>query len=280
MTGPDGSRHAGEIAAGERFPFGANWGRFLALLSEDRIEAACRSLRELLGVESLAGRSVLDAGSGSGLFSLCAMRLGAAGVCAFDYDPRSVACAEELKARYFPGDPRWTVLSGSVLDGTFLGSLGRFDIVYSWGVLHHTGDLWAALGNVSSLVAPGGTLAVAIYNDQGWRSKAWRAVKTLYCRTPPALRGPLFFPLIAAGEASRAVLRLCRGQSPFRSWRTPGPRGMSPYHDWIDWLGGYPFEVASPAAVSAFLRDRGFALERLADSRGKWGNNEYVFRRR
>ncbi len=94
-----GTTHAAETAAGERFGFGANWARFLRHLDEPRIVAAERSLQQMLGLPSLAGLRFLDAGSGSGLFSLAARRLGAE-VHSFDYDPQSVACTRELRRRH------------------------------------------------------------------------------------------------------------------------------------------------------------------------------------
>ncbi|HEX8686718.1 MAG TPA: 50S ribosomal protein L11 methyltransferase, partial [Pyrinomonadaceae bacterium] len=121
------SAHAIEVSRGERFEFGENWSRFLAVLDDERIGKAEESLRAMLEVESLAGRSFLDIGSGSGLFSLAARRLGAR-VHSFDYDPRSVACARELRRRYFPEDPAWVVEEGSALDADYVRSLGLFDV--------------------------------------------------------------------------------------------------------------------------------------------------------
>ena len=174
-----------EVAAGKRFAFGLNWAAFLETLDEERIGTACRSLQDMLGVTDLRGKSFLDVGSGSGLFSLAARRLGAR-VYSFDYDPQSVGCTEELRRRYFPSDGDWTVEPGSALDTDYLGRLGKFDIVYSWGVLHHTGAMWDALANVAPLVQEGGTLFIAIYNDQGKTSRRWLAVKRTYNRLPRA----------------------------------------------------------------------------------------------
>ncbi|HZB24819.1 MAG TPA: glycosyltransferase, partial [Vicinamibacterales bacterium] len=160
------SLHAREVAAGERFEFGSNWARFLEVVDEDRIFTAEESLREMLHRTDLRGLTFLDVGSGSGLFSLAARRLGAR-VRSFDYDPQSVACTAELRRRYCPDDSQWEVSQGSILDARFVRSLGTFDIVYSWGVLHHTGNMWEALELVGQAVAPGGLLFIAIYNDMG-----------------------------------------------------------------------------------------------------------------
>ena len=77
----------------------------------------------MLGAGTLSGVSFLDIGSGSGLFSLAARRLGAR-VHSFDYDPQSVACTRELKRRFCAGDAHWTIEMGDVLDADYLESAG------------------------------------------------------------------------------------------------------------------------------------------------------------
>lgn len=272
------TRHETEITAGERFEFGENWRRFLALLDPSRIEVAVGSLRDMLEVDSLAGKTFLDAGSGSGLFSLAARRLGAS-VVSFDYDPQSVACTAELRARFFPDDPQWTISQGSVLDEEFVRSLGTFDVVYSWGVLHHTGNMWRAMELVQQLVRPGGELFIALYNDQGMRSTIWRRLKRTYCSGTAGrwLVTALCVPYFVARQfVSDAV----RGRNPlsyYRSYRQS--RGMSVVRDWHDWLGGYPFEVTTPTSTFDFYRARGFTLKRLKTTNGL-GCNEFVLSRR
>jgi 2-polyprenyl-6-hydroxyphenyl methylase/3-demethylubiquinone-9 3-methyltransferase len=264
------------MAEAARFAFGENWSRFLAAIDERRVEAAKASLRERLGVADLTGATFLDVGCGSGLFSLAAARLGAARVHSFDYDPESVRCAEVLRSRYGPTAP-WTIERGSALDEAYLARLGRWDVVYSWGVLHHTGDMWRALALVARCVAPGGRLFVAIYNDQGWRSKLWTLEKRLYV-AHPVLRPVLAGAAVTVAVPAWAVADLAAGRLPWVRYRTPRPRGMAWWRDLIDWIGGYPFEVATTAALEQFYRTRGFTLTRLVSCGRRSGCNELVFR--
>ena len=276
----DADQHAAEVARGERFEFGKNWARFLTVLDDERIAQAEQSLRTMLGVETLEGRRFLDIGSGSGLFSLAARRLGAT-VHSFDYDPHSVACTRELKARYYRSDPHWSVERGSVLDAEYLTRLGEFDIVYSWGVLHHTGAMWQAFEHAQRAVRPGGTLFIAIYNDTGSQSARWKKIKHTYTRLPRLLRVPFALAASAPGELkslARAILSR-RPQDYVRSWTHYDPaRGMNHWHDIIDWVGGYPYECAKPDAIFAFFHQRGFALDNLKIG-GGLGCSEYVFSR-
>src|SRR4026209_2849677 len=211
--------NAAEIARGERFEFGQNWSQFLASVDHERIQQAEQSLKEMLEVDSLNGKPFLDIGSGSGLFSLAARRLGAR-VHSFDYDPHSVACTTELRRRYFPNDGEWKVEEASVLDQKYLASLGTFDIVYSWGVLHHTGQMWQALENAHRLVAPGGKLFIALYNDTGSQSSRWKWLKKTYNQLRGVLKVPYTMIVIAPDELralARSVLTWNLG-SYFRSW--------------------------------------------------------------
>lgn len=264
-----------EIARGERFQFGENWSRFLRTVHEERIRQAEVSLSEMLPFP-LAGKSFLDLGSGSGLFSLAARRLGAS-VHSVDYDSQSVACTLELKRRYAPEDSSWTIEQGSALDSGYLRSLGTFDVVYSWGVLHHTGAMWKALENVLPLVRDGGILFIAIYNDQGKASRRWTKVKASYNRSAEPARTLLVLGVCIFTWWKRWLKDLLRLR-PFQTWRNAGGgRGMSAWYDVIDWTGGYPFEVAKPEAIFDFFHRRGMALERLTTEGGGSGCNVFVF---
>lgn len=275
-------QHSAEVASGERFEFGSNWAAFLAVLDEERIAKAEESLKEMLAVESLEGKRFLDIGSGSGLFSLAARRLGAI-VHSLDYDTRSVACTRELKNRYFPADADWHVEQGSALDAKYLKSLGKFDVVYSWGVLHHTGEMWRALENAVLPTKKGGKLFIAIYNDTGSQARRWHWIKKTYCGLPRLLKTPFAIAVSVPDELKRLAASLIRLRPSeyVHSWtRYKNGRGMDRWHDIIDWVGGYPYEVATVDEIFDHYSQRGFTLTKIKTGGVGLGCNEFVFEKK
>jgi 2-polyprenyl-3-methyl-5-hydroxy-6-metoxy-1,4-benzoquinol methylase len=271
------SSFARDIDQARRFEFGKNWTHFLWLVNNDRVVQAEKSLGTMLEMKTLEGKSFLDIGSGSGLSSLAAARLGARRIHSFDFDPQSVGCTRELKRRYLPECEQWTVAEGSILDPTFVAALGQFDVIYSWGVLHHTGEMWKALEAIIPLVAPEGRLFLAIYNDQGTMSVCWKAIKAFYIKgwLSRAVVVSVFFTYFVTRGVATDLVRLRNPVSRYRDyWKQ---RGMSVVRDWFDWLGGYPFEVAKPEDIFEFYHKRGFSLIKLRTCAGGLGNNQFVF---
>jgi 2-polyprenyl-6-hydroxyphenyl methylase/3-demethylubiquinone-9 3-methyltransferase len=255
-----------------RFAFGKNWENFLSVVNEDRIAEATARLSEVLG--DLRGKSFLDVGSGSGIHSLAAVRLGASRVHSFDYDPQSVACTREMMKRFAPS-ANWTVEQGSILDEDYVRSLGQFDIVYSWGVLHHTGNMWKALELVA--IPSVEKLMVAIYHDQGWKSRFWQSYKRAYNRRSRPVQW-LMEVLVLGWAWGKPFVR--RPRQTMARWKNYiRDRGMSPWYDIVDWAGGYPFEVAAPEKLVSFFVQRGFTLEH-SEIRGGGNCNDLVFRRK
>jgi 2-polyprenyl-6-hydroxyphenyl methylase/3-demethylubiquinone-9 3-methyltransferase len=274
--------NATEIARGERFEFGQNWSEFLSAIDDERIQQAEKSLKEMLEVDSLTGKTFLDIGSGSGLFSLAARRLGAR-VHSFDFDPKSVACTNQLKKTYFREDDSWKIEEASVLDKEFMKSLGQFDIVYSWGVLHHTGQLWSAVENAQERVAAGGKFFIALYNDTGSQSARWHWIKKTYNGLPAILRTPFAVLVTIPGElklmtASVLTLNPRRYTDSWTNYRQN--RGMTKWRDIVDWVGGYPYEVSTADEVFDFCRARGFVLTKLKCGYVGLGCNEFVFEKK
>jgi SAM-dependent methyltransferase len=253
----------------ERFEFGRNWRDFAArALDEDAYRAAREHIRSLLP-HATSRESFLDVGCGSGLFMMAALECGFGRARGFDYDADSVATTERLIGAADAG-ARATVERGDVLDGAYLATLGRHDVVYAWGSLHHTGDMWRAIENAASLVASGGLYVIAIYN-RTWSSPVWRRIKRLYVRSGPLVRKGLVYGVLAAGATAKAVYTRA---NPFRQ-----RRGMSFYHDIVDWVGGYPYEYASPEELRGFVEPLGFRLLDVRRGRTPIACNELVFQR-
>ena len=240
-----------------RFKFGENWLKFTADLRPEQIAEAATSLSRLLGATELDGRSFLDVGCGSGLFSLAARRLGAK-VRSFDFDPDCVLCTQALRDRYYPDDRYWIVERGSILDSGYTARLQNFDIVYSWGVLHHTGAMWTAVERAAGLVAPSGMLVIALYRKTPlcW---AWHLEKRAYVSAPPLVQSMFRGAYKAAFCAGKAA----QGQNPFRYVRDyKSNRGMDWHRDVDDWLGGFPYESAKAEAVKSRMLQFGFSTIR------------------
>ncbi|MEI9951376.1 MAG: class I SAM-dependent methyltransferase [Pseudomonadota bacterium] len=260
-----------------RFEFGENWLTFAGTVTDANVEAATTALAKKLAMPSLEGLTFLDVGGGSGIHSLAARRLGAF-VHAFDYDPNSVACMRSLRERFRPNDAEWKIEQGSALDPAYLEQLGTFDIVYSWGVLHHTGNMWKALDLVEARVKSGGLLFLALYNDQGMPSRIWHRVKKNYVASGSVRKKVILGVARGYFETLAALSRLNHGQGLWRRGRSDRERGMELETDLVDWVGGYPFEVSTPEQVFNFYHPRGYQLEHLKTCRGGLGCNEFVFR--
>lgn len=273
---------AGTTGVVPTFSFGKNWSDFIErAASPEKIRLARQETAKFLNLERLDGRTFLDVGCGSGVFSHAAFALGARHVTSFDVDPLSVRCCEYIKERA-GNPPNWDVMHGSILDDAFVASLPSSDIVYSWGVLHHTGDMWRAIRNAASLVKPNGLFFIAIYNKvefdslKGLRgSHGWVRLKRAYNRSGPvgkrALEGAF-----AAKDILKWMVTLRNPLTEIRNYYR-AQRGMSWWYDIVDWLGGYPYEFASPAEIFAFCHgELGFSLENMSTCTSI-GCNEFLF---
>jgi 2-polyprenyl-3-methyl-5-hydroxy-6-metoxy-1,4-benzoquinol methylase len=258
-----------------RFRFGENWQSFRSSAwTAARVAQAVRGLDALVGRDALVGKSFLDIGSGSGLHSLAAKKLGASRIVSFDSDAEAVACTKDVS------HGGWEVLQGSVLDDAFMRSLGTFDVVYAWGVLHHTGDMWRAIEHATIPTRSNGHFALAIYNHVKGKpltlsSESWRTIKRAYS-SGGTLRQKA---MLASYVATRFFLTATSLRNPLRDIREyERERGMSWMHDARDWIGGYPYEFTTARELERFVAERGFrAVRRIPIYPNGSGNNQLLF---
>lgn len=253
------------------FQFGKNWESFLKTISEDQIRSALQDIEQWIGKENIVGKTVLDIGCGSGIHSMAFYLLGAKSIDSFDYDSFSVKTTKSLWEQNSK-PAKWNVFQGSILETDFLNTLQKYDIVYSWGVLHHTGNIWKAIENAASRVNDNGIFWISIYakgpnylkhlqlkrnyNAASWIGKKW-------------LEYIFIFKVMG--------WRLLHLKNPI-NWNERKTRGMDTYHDIVDWLGGLPYEVASEDEIIQFCAKQGLILKRIKVL-GEGGCNIYVFRR-
>lgn len=253
------------------FSFGKNWRSYIDSMTVEAVDSAREDIEEWLGREGVEGRTVLDIGSGSGIHSLGFHSLGAKEILSIDVDPYSVESTRMLWQK--AGSPAsWKVLEGSILDQGLVSSLKQHEIVYSWGVLHHTGSMWEAINNASSLVERNGHFWIALY-VKGPKYPEHLALKQSYNRASALGKKVMEWKFIYGIMRDRRRA----GLNPF-DWNQRSIRGMDTRHDIIDWLGGLPYEVASKEEVVEFLGERGFVLEKIKEL-PEGGNNMYLFRR-
>jgi SAM-dependent methyltransferase len=252
-----------------RFAFGKNWDDFSRRLQYEDYLAAKESLKKL--VPDLQDKTFLDVGSGSGLFSIAASALGAKKVLGFDFDQDSISASQKIleTVSQWDSDIKKDTIEfriESILNEDI--SVKQHDIVYSWGVLHHTGDMYTAFENIKNLVAEKGTLVLAIYNKH-FTSPVWKLIKYTYIKSPNFIKKVLIFLIMLI---KFPVVLVISRRNPFKK-----RRGMHFYTDIVDWVGGYPYEYASVSEVTDFFEARGFKLVKLNKTKGFTGCNEFVF---
>lgn len=256
-----------------RFDFGKNWISYShKALNAEKIAQAREAFKLLLDLVLLSDKTYLDIGFGQGLDLMLAAESGAIAV-GLDVDHNNLQALQETAA-FFPNTKTPPVFVASILDLAALYAHfdrnTKFDVVYSWGVLHHTGDMWKAVKNACSLVRPNGILVISIYNKH-WSSGLWKVIKYFYNISPSFIQRifvGLFYPVIFIAKF------LITKKNPFNK-----ERGMDFYHDVIDWVGGYPYQYATQQQIVDFAANEGFALRKFIPASVPTGCNQFVFQK-
>lgn len=267
----------------QTFSFGKNFSDYLKSVDLDKaLGEARKSLSSFLQTDNLKGLSFLDLGAGSGLYSKAALDLGAKSVVSIDSDKAALECCRKLKGSAYGA--RWEILEGDILDSTFMNSLPKFDIVYAWGVVHHTNRMWRALANAGQRVKSKGKIYLGVYNHADafgfypdgrfGNSRFWRSFKSFYSNCSPWGQ-KIINNMSILGISG---IYLTQGAKPLRRLRSVEDRGMTWQVSMLDWLGGYPYNYARPNDVFRFMVRRDFALQNIKLNNGLL-TNHYLFKK-
>lgn len=274
----------------ERFGFGKNWSEFVQHnMSQERVEAAKNRLLTALRLPDLKGKTFLDVGCGSGLHSLAAVKAGAERVVSFDYDDKSVSTAKHIKQQY-ADNSKWIIMKGSVLDEDFMRRLEPADIVYAWGVLHHTGNLWQAIRNTRIPLKSDGIMFLALYSYTAYQNSSysvmptpeqWLKIKQAYNRAPlwvKRIMERLYVFVVFLRPPILQPWRIFRRYREFAKLEQDyiQKRGMEIWTDIRDWLGGWPMEFVKERELDCFAREK-LGLEMVEMITGE-GNTEFLFK--
>lgn len=256
------------------FSFGQNWLEYNQnWLTEEKLNQAKEHFDKLCGGIDFTNKKFLDVGFGQGLTLFLASQKQAQ--CqGIDIDPKNITAFEVAKKKLGSVEKNLAPIQvqvASILDAQFVTQNHEaFDIVYAWGSLHHTGQMYPALKNCLSLLKPGGYFVCAIYNRH-WSSGTWHWIKKNYNRSPHWLKklaiGLLIPPIFLAKW-------LVTFKNPLKM-----KRGMSFYYDVIDWVGGYPYEYASAEEMFAFFKKNSLKKIRWQKANVPTGCHEYVFQK-
>jgi 2-polyprenyl-6-hydroxyphenyl methylase/3-demethylubiquinone-9 3-methyltransferase len=250
-----------EMPLDKRFGFGKNWSKFIETkFNEERVKSSINVFCEFTGLSDLSGKSFIDVGCGSGLHSVAASRLKAKSIFSFDFDPHAVKITRLLRERELVKD-QWQVEQGSILNRDYLQKLAKYDFVYSWGVLHHTGSVWEAIENTSTLVAPKGKMYLALYSlDVQPNAEYWLAIKKKYVNSSPMKKRIMEQSYLYTYYYGSSVLKYLSGFFKKEKGRT---RGMELMTDVRDWLGGWPMEFVLDSDVVNFVEKLGFKITNI-----------------
>lgn len=264
---------------GMRYGFGKNWSEFIEKhFSEERVRISQDNLLGFLRYPDLKGKTFLDIGCGSGIHSLAALRAGASQVFSFDYDMNSVKTAEFIRNR--EGNPsNWTIQQGSALDKEYMKTLPKSDIVYSWGVLHHTGAMWDAIRNATIPLKDDSLFFIALYtHDVQVNPSAdfWLDIKQKYNKSGSIGKKYLefwyFFKFILIPD----IIYRRNTVKKFKDYKET--RGMELWTDIKDWLGGWPMEFIKIMEMQK-VADKEFGME-LLNMTSVEANAEFLYRKK
>jgi len=258
----------------KKFSFGKNWQNFNKNITNKNINNSIKYFKNFTKFVNLKNKTFIDVGCGSGINSLLAIKLNAKKVLSIDIDENSVSACKLLRKKYKISNKNWIIKQVSILDTSKIKKLGKFDFIYSWGVLHHTGDMNKAFDNLFLLAKKKSYIYVSIYNKY-LTSNTWKIIKYFYASSNNFIKKimeKIYITIYYIGlNLNKYSIKEYKKSFVLK-------RGMSFRHDIIDWLGGYPYEYLSFEDLSAIFFKKGYSILSFKKSNGVGCNEIFVKR--
>lgn len=119
-----------------------------------------RPFGRIIPFDAITGKKVLEIGCGMGLHTELMARAGAE-VTALDISPKSVAATKaRLALKGLTADVR-------EVDAETLDIQNEYDLIWSWGVIHHSSRTGRVLRNLYGALKPGAQLRFMVYSLDG-----------------------------------------------------------------------------------------------------------------
>ena len=216
--------------------------------------------------QDIEGKSVLDAGCGTGIFSIIFARNGAASVLGIDISEGSLETAKALKTKFDLENASFQ--KQDMLDLPFADE--SFDIVWAWGTVHHTTDPFKAMSELIRVLRAEGSILLAVYT----RTRVTflhEIIRKALVRTPRKTWKAL--SKILALVLSPVVY--------FFKKREKSRKGEKLEELIMDWYFVPIRHYYYPEEIKVFLEEQGFTIEKYLPASGRFNStSNFIYKAR
>jgi len=227
-------------------------------------DSCCEHVELFFSDAEIEGKRILDAGCGMGVFSVVFGKKGAARVIGIDLSEEGVRRAQRAASHFNLSNVEFR--EGNILRLPYPD--GSFDIVWSWGTLHHTAEPLKALEELIRVLKNGGTLFVTLYRSTKLSFLHEGIRKTL--RLAHRRMWPLLAKLIALALFPATL---------FLKRRKKARAGENLSDLVLDWYFNPVRHYYRPGEIRQLLEQEGLIIEKFLPASGRFNStSNFIFK--